>query len=67
MHLEKNTSMNAKEWLDKNEWENRPIQSDAFSHYTMLDTLMEEYAKHYLTEYLNDVRKKVETEKKKFI
>ena len=67
MDLEKNTSMNAKEWLDKNEWENRPIQSDAFSHYTMLDTLMEEYAKYYLTEYLKDVRKKVETEKKKFI
>jgi hypothetical protein len=59
--------MLAKEWLDKNEWENRPIESDAFSHYTMLDTLMEEYAKHYLTEYLKDVRKKVEIDKKKFI
>ena len=45
-------TMLAKEWLDENEWENRPIESDAFSHYTMLDTLMEEYAKHYLTEYL---------------
>ena len=59
--------MNAKEWLDKNEWENRAIESDAFSHYTMLDTLMEEYAKYYLTEYLKYVNKKVETEKKKFI
>ena len=59
--------MSAKEWLDKNEWENRPIESEAFSHYTMLDTLMEEYAKHYLTEYLKHINKKVETEKKKFI
>lgn len=59
--------MSAKEWLDKNEWENKPIESEAFSHYTMLDTLMEEYAKHYLTEYLKYINKKVETEKKKFI
>lgn len=59
--------LNAKDWLDENEWENRPIESDVFSHYTMLDTLMEEFAKHYLTEYLNDVRKKVEIDKKKFI
>lgn len=64
---QKQFPMSAKEWLDKNEWENRPIESDAFSHYTMLDTLMEEYAKHYLTEYLKDVRKKVEIDKKKFI
>ena len=41
--------MTAKEWLDKQEWENRPIESDAFSHYTMLDTLMEQYAKHYMS------------------
>lgn len=59
--------MTAKEWLNQNEWENRPIESEAFSHYTMLDTLMEEYAKHYLTEHLKYVQKKVETEKKKFI
>lgn len=59
--------MTAKEWLNQNEWENRPIGSEAFSHYTMLDTLMEEYAKHYLTEHLKYVQKKVETEKKKFI
>jgi hypothetical protein len=59
--------MSAKEWLDKNEWENRPIESDAFSHYTMLDTLMEEYAKHYLTEHLKYVQKTVETQKKKYI
>ena len=64
---QKQSSMSAKEWLNQNEWENRPIESDAFSHYTMLDTLMEEYAKHYLTEYLKDVRKKVEIDKKKFI
>jgi hypothetical protein len=53
--------------LEKNEWENRPIESDAFSHYTMLDTLMEQYAKHYMSEYLNDISKKTKTEIKKFI
>ena len=34
-----------KDWLDENEWENKPIESEAWSHYTMLDTLMEEYIK----------------------
>ena len=67
MDLEKNTSMNAKEWLDKNEWENRPIQSDAFSHYTMLDTLMEEYAKCYLIEHINYLKEKTKVEQKKYI
>ena len=42
-------SIESKEWLDKNEWGNQPIESDAFSHYTMLDTLLEEYAKHYMS------------------
>lgn len=59
--------MSAKEWLDKNEWENKPVESSAWSHYTMMDTIMEEYAKHYLTKYLKDVTIKVETNKKKFI
>ena len=59
--------MNAKEWLDKNEWENRPIESDAFSHYTMLDTLMEQYAKHYMSEKLKYISNKTKTEIKKFI
>ena len=59
--------LKAKDWFEKNEWENRPIESDAFSHYTMLDTLMEQYAKHYMSEYLKDISKKTKTEIKKFI
>lgn len=59
--------LSAKDWLDKNEWENRPIESDAFSHYTMLDTLMEQYAKHYMSERLKDISNKTKTEINKFI
>jgi len=59
--------MTAKEWLDKQEWENRPIESDAFSHYTMLDTLMEQYAKHYMSEQLKAISNKTKNNMKKFI
>ena len=59
--------LNAKDWLEKNEWENRPIESDAFSHYTMLDTLMEQYAKHYMSEQLKDISNKTKNNMKKFI
>jgi len=55
--------MSAKDWLEENEWENRPIDSDAFSHYTMLDTLMEEYAKYYMKEKLKDIEKKINVNK----
>jgi len=59
--------MGAKEWLDKNEWENRPIESTAFSHHTTMDRIMEEYAKHYLTEHMKYLQRNIETKKKKFI
>jgi hypothetical protein len=59
--------MRAKEWLDKNEWGNQPIESDAFSHYTMLDTLLEEYAKHYMSEQLKAISNKTKNNMKKFI
>ena len=60
-------SIESKEWLDKNEWGNQPIESDAFSHYTMLDTLLEEYAKHYMSEYLKEDSNKTKNNMKKFI
>ena len=52
-----------KDWLDENEWENRPIESEAFSHYTMLDTLMKEYAKYYMKEKLKDIDNKINVNK----
>lgn len=55
--------MSAKEWLDENEWDNIPIESVAFSHYTMLDTLMEEYAKYYLKEKLKEIEKQTKVNK----
>ena len=57
----------AKDWLEKNEWGNQPIESDAYSHYTMLDTLMEQYAKHYMSERLKDISTKTKNNMKKFI
>jgi hypothetical protein len=45
--------MSAEEWLDKKEWENVDVTSSAYPHYTKLDRVMEEYAKHYLKEHLN--------------
>ena len=47
--------MSAKKWLNDNEWSNKPIDSDAWSHYTHLDVLMEEYAKHYMKEKLKNI------------
>ena len=55
--------LNPKEWLDENEWDNVPIESTAFSHYTTLDTLMEEYAKYYMKEKLKDIEKKININK----
>ena len=52
-----------KDLLDENEWENRPIESEAFSHYTMLDTLMKEYAKYYMKEKLKDIENKINVNK----
>lgn len=60
-------SKESKEWLDKNEWGNQPIESDAFSHYTMLDTLLEEYGKYYMAERLKDISNKTKNNMKKFI
>lgn len=55
--------LDPKEWLSENEWENKPIESDAFSHYTMLDTLMKEYAKYYMKEKLKDIENKININK----
>ena len=46
-----------KEWLDENEWENKPVESQAWSHYTTLESIMEEYAKYYLKEKLKEIEK----------
>lgn len=59
--------MTAKEWLDKQEWENKFVESVAWSHHTTMDRIMEEYAKHYLTEHLKYTQRKIETEKEKYI
>jgi hypothetical protein len=51
--------MSAQKWLNENEWPNQPIDSDAYSHYTTLDILMEEYAKHYMKEQLKNIGSKI--------
>lgn len=59
--------MTAAEWLDKNEWPEMPIYSDAFSHHTMLSSIMEQYAREYHAKQLEKARKKEETKFKKFL
>jgi hypothetical protein len=39
--------LESKEWLDRNEWPDIPVDSDAYSHYTHLSDLMEQFAKEY--------------------
>lgn len=55
--------MSAKEWLNENEWDNVNVDSTAYSHYTKLDKIMEEYAKHYLKEHLTHTSSKIKFEK----
>ena len=48
--------MTAKEWLKENEWNNPPVESQMWStHYTMMDTIMEEYAKYYLKNKMREI------------
>ena len=47
--------MTAKEWLKENEWDNVPVESEQWSHYTMMDTIMEEYAKYYLKNKMREI------------
>jgi|TARA_B100001093_G_scaffold507385_1_gene567859 hypothetical protein len=51
-------SKESKEWLDKNEWPDIPIDSSAYSHYTYLSDLMEQFAREYhqkqLIKFAND-------------
>ena len=55
--------MKAKEWLDIEEWENVPVDSQKWSHYTMMDTIMEEYAKVYLKNKLEEINKNTKLNK----
>ena len=47
--------MTAKEWLDKQEWENKFVESVAWSHHTTMDSIMEEYAKYYLKNKMREI------------
>ena len=55
--------MKAKEWLDIEEWENVPVDSQKWSHYTMMDKIMEEYAKVYLKNKLEEINKNTKLNK----
>ncbi len=50
--------MSAADWLDKNEWPDLPVDSAAFSHYTLMSKIMEQYAREYHAEKLEQARKK---------
>jgi hypothetical protein len=55
--------MTAKEWLKKEEWDNLAVDSQKWSHYTMMDKIMEEYAKVYLKIKLEEMSKKTKLNK----
>ena len=55
--------MTAKEWLKKQEWDNLAVDSQKWSHYTMMDKIMEEYAKVYLKIKLEELSKKTKLNK----
>ena len=55
--------MTAKEWLEEEEWENLAVDSQKWSHYTMMDKIMEEYAKVYLKIKLEELSKKTKLNK----
>jgi hypothetical protein len=55
--------MTAKEWLEKEEWDNLAVDSQKWSHYTMMDKIMEEYAKVYLKIKLEELSKKTKLNK----
>lgn len=57
----------AKEWLNKNEWPDNNVDSDAFSHYTKMSSIMEQYAKEYYAEKLQEAHLKEKTTFKKFL
>lgn len=59
--------MSAADWLDKNEWPDIPVDSTAFSHYTMLSNIMEQYAKEYHAGELEKARKREITKFNQFL
>lgn len=50
--------MSAADWLDRNEWPDLAVDSDAFSHYTQMSKIMEQYAKEYHARKLEEAREK---------
>tara|TARA_R110000787_G_scaffold230905_1_gene338383 strand:+ start:441 stop:644 length:204 start_codon:yes stop_codon:yes gene_type:complete len=40
-------SKDSKEWLETNEWPDIPVDSDAYSHYTHLSELLDQFGKEY--------------------
>jgi hypothetical protein len=59
--------MDVKEWLDKNEWPDEPIESDAYSHYTFMSQIMLKFAKEYHVHKLESAKRQEAVTIKKFI
>ena len=59
--------MVATDWLDKNEWPDLPVDSAAFSHYTLMSKIMEQYAREYHAEKLEQARKSEITQFNKYL
>ncbi len=60
-------SIESKVWLNDNEWPDIPIDSDAYSHYTHLSELLEQFAKEYHENQLVKYATIQKTKFKKFL
>ena len=60
-------ALKAKDWLAENEWPDLPIDSDAFSHYSTLSKLMDQFAKEYTQHALVKWAKVEETKFNKYL
>lgn len=60
-------SLEAKNWLAENEWPDLPVDSDAFSHYSTMSKLMDQFAKEYTKQALVKWAKVEETKFNKYL
>tara|TARA_R110000803_G_scaffold48837_10_gene101615 strand:+ start:10481 stop:10666 length:186 start_codon:yes stop_codon:yes gene_type:complete len=60
-------SKDSKEWLETNEWPDIPVDSDAYSHYTYLSELLDQFGKEYHEKQLVKYAIVVKSKFKKFL
>jgi len=59
--------MRANKWLEQNHWTDGFVEHELFSHHTTLSLVMEQYAKEYANNILDELAKEQKSKIKKFI